>query len=82
MFVRCRPGVERTFFEARRRTKVIPCFSTKSDGLRLLYTKVTKALRGWKGVRMPCEIWFEIDLLRREGFGEPSQRVEKELVAV
>jgi len=31
---------------------------------------------------MPPDIWFEIELLRREAFGELSQMVEKELVAV
>jgi len=31
---------------------------------------------------MPPDIWFEIELLRREAFGEPSQMIEKELVAV
>ena len=26
---------------------------------------------------MPPDIWFEIEILRREASGEPSQRVEK-----
>ena len=74
--------LERTFGEGRRRTKVIPRFPTESAGLRLLYATLITASRSWKGVRMPPDIWFEIELLRREAFGEPSRRIEKELVAV
>ena len=74
--------LERTFGEGKRRTKVIPRFPTESAGLRLLYATLITASRSWKGVRMPPDIWFEIELLRREAFGELSQMVEKELVAV
>jgi hypothetical protein len=56
---------------------VIPRFPTESAGLRLLYATLITALRSWKGVRIPSDIWFEIELLRREAFGEPNQRVEK-----
>jgi hypothetical protein len=31
---------------------------------------------------MTPEIWWELELLRREAFGEQNQRIEKELVAV
>ena len=72
--------MERTFGEGRRRTKVIPRFPTESAGLRLLYATLITASQSWKGVRMPPEIWFEIELLRREAFGESSQQIEKELV--
>jgi len=74
--------MERTFGEGRRRTKVIPRFPTESAGLRLLYATLITASRSWKGIRMPPDIWFEIELLRREAFGEPNQKVEKELVTV
>jgi len=74
--------MERTFVEGRRRTKVIPRFPTESAGLRLLYATLITASRSWKGVRMPPDIWFEIELLKREAFGKPSQRIEKELVTV
>ncbi|MDP2719918.1 MAG: IS256 family transposase [Dehalococcoidia bacterium] len=74
--------IERTFGEGRRRTKVIPRFPTESAGLRLLYATLITASRSWKGVRMPPDIWFEIELLKREAFGEPRQRIEKELVMV
>jgi transposase-like protein len=72
--------MERTFGEGRRRTKVIPRFPTESAGLRLLYATLITASRTWKGVSMPPDIWFEIELLRREAFGEPNQKIEKELV--
>ena len=68
--------------ERRRRTKVIPRFPTESAGLRLLYATLIIASQSWKGVRMPPDIWFEIELLRREAFGESSQMIEKGLVAV
>ena len=74
--------LERAFGEGKRRTKVIPRFPTESAGLRLLCATLITASRSWKGVRMPPDIWLEIELLRREAFGEPSQRVKKELVAV
>jgi transposase-like protein len=74
--------MERTFGEGRRRTKVIPRFPTESAGLRLLYATLITASQGWKGVRMPPDIWFEIELLRQEAFREQSQRIEKELVTV
>jgi len=74
--------LERTFGEGKRRTKVIPRFPTESAGLRLFYATLITASRSWKGVRMPPDIWFEIELLRREAFGEPSQMIERELVAV
>ena len=74
--------LERTFGEGRRRTKVIPRFPSESAGLRLLYATLITASQGWKGVRMSPDIWLELELLRREAFGEPGQRIEKELVAV
>ena len=74
--------LERTFGEGKRRTKVIPRFPTESAGLRLLYATLITASRSWKGIRMPPDIWLEIELLRREAFGEWNPTVEEELVAV
>ena len=74
--------LERTFGEGKRRTIVIPRFPNESASLRLLYATLITASQSWKGIRMPPDIWFEIELLRREAFAEPSQRIEKELVAV
>jgi transposase-like protein len=74
--------LERTFEEGRRRTKVIPRFPTESSGLRLLYATLITASQSWRSVRMTPDIWWELELLRREVFGEQSQRIERELVAV
>ncbi|MCK4354578.1 MAG: transposase [Dehalococcoidia bacterium] len=73
--------LERTFGEGKRRTKVIPRFPTESAGLRLLYATLITASRSWKDIRVPPDIWLEIEPLRREAFGERSQRIERELVA-
>ncbi len=74
--------LERTFGEGRRRTKVIPRFPTESSALRLLYATLITASQSWRGIRMTPDIWWELELLRREAFGESSQVVEKELAAV
>ena len=74
--------LERTFGEGRRRTKVIPRFPTEGAGLRLLYATLITASRSWKGIRRLPDIWFEIELSRREAFGKLSQMNERELVTV
>lgn len=74
--------LERMFGEGRRRTKVIPRFPTESSGLRLLFATLVTASRTWKGVKMTPDIWWELEVLRRQAFGEPSKALEKELVAV
>jgi len=38
------------------------------------------ASQSWREIRMTPDIWLELELLRREAFGEPSQRIEKELM--
>lgn len=72
--------LERMFGEGRRRTKVIPRFPTESSGLRLLYASLITASRTWKGVKMTPDIWWELEVLRRETFGESSPVLEKEAV--
>ena len=72
--------MERTLGEGKRRTKVIPRFPTENAGLRLLYITLITASRSRKGVVMPAESWFEIELLKPEAFGESNQGIEKELV--
>jgi transposase-like protein len=74
--------LERAFGEGRRRTKVIPRFPTESSALRLLYATLITASQTWRGIRMTPDIWWELELLRREAFGEQGRRIEKELVAV
>jgi transposase-like protein len=71
--------LERTLEDGRRRTKVIPRFPTESSALRLLYATLITASQSWRGVRMTPDIWWEVELLRREDFGQQRQRIEKEL---
>ena len=69
--------VERTFGEGRRRTKVIPRFSTESSELRLLYASLITASQNWHDVKMTPEIWWELEILRKEAFGEQSPIIAK-----
>jgi transposase-like protein len=71
--------LERAFEEGRRRIKVIPRFPTESSGLRLLYATLITASRSWHGVKMTPDIWWELEVLRREAFGEQSPIIEKEV---
>jgi putative transposase len=75
--------LERMFGEGRRRTKVIPRFPSEKACLRLLYASLITASGSWRGVRMTPDIWWELEALRREAFGDRIQAgVEKELVTV
>lgn len=48
--------LERLFGEGKRRTKVIPKFTTESSGMMLLFAVLVDASEGWRGVRMPPHI--------------------------
>lgn len=48
--------LERLFGEGKRRTKVIPRFTSESSGLTLLFAVLVDASEGWRGVRMPAYI--------------------------
>ena len=61
---------------------MIPRFPTESSALRLLHATLITASQSWRGVRMTPDIWWELEMLRREAFGEQSQEIEEELVAV
>jgi len=81
--------LERVFGEGRRRTKVIPRFPTESSGLRLLFATLITASRSWRGVKMTPDIWWELQVLRSQAFGEqqhqntaPPRNVDRELVVV
>lgn len=68
--------------QGRRRNKVIPRFPTESSGLRLVYASLITASRSWRGVEMTPDIWWGLEVLRREAFGEQTREIEKEVVAV
>jgi len=75
--------MERLFGEGRRRTKVIPRFPTENSGLRLLFATLITASGSWRGVKMTPDIWWELEVLRREAFGEQQPHgIDRELVAV
>ena len=61
---------------------MIPRFPTESPGLRLFFATLVTASRSWQGVKMTPDIWWELEVLRREAFGEQQQRIERELVTV
>lgn len=48
--------LERLFGEGKRRTKIIPRFTSESSGLMLLFAVLVDASEGWRGVRMPDHI--------------------------
>jgi len=65
--------VERTFGERRRRTKVIPRFPTESSELRLLYASLITASQNWHDVKMTPDIWWELEILRKEALVSKAQ---------
>jgi putative transposase len=44
--------LERLFGESKRRTKIIPRFSSEASGLSLVFAVLVDASEGWRGVRM------------------------------
>jgi transposase-like protein len=44
--------LERLFGEGKRRTKIIPRFSSEASGLSLMFAVLVDASEGWRGVRM------------------------------
>lgn len=53
--------LERLFGEGKRRTKVIPKFTTESSGMMLLFVVLVDASEGWRGVRMPPHILHRLE---------------------
>ena len=66
---------ERSFLEARRRTKVIPRFFTERSCLKLVFAALWSASQHWQGVRMSDLEHQLLRLLRQElGLLDPDQR--------
>jgi transposase-like protein len=55
-FIRTTNLLERLFGEGRRRTKVIPRFTSEMSGLSLVFAVLVDASEGWRGVRMRADI--------------------------
>jgi len=67
--------LERSFLEARRRTKVIPRFFTERSCLKLVFATLWSASQHWQGVRMSDLEHQQLRLLRQElGLLDPDQR--------
>ena len=58
--------MERTFGEARRRTKVIPRFPTEGSCLSLVFGVLVRASQKRRGVRMGPKILRQLDELRAQ----------------
>lgn len=50
--IRSTNQLERLFGEGKRRTKIIPRFSSEASGLSLMFAVLVDASEGWRGVRM------------------------------
>ena len=53
--------LERLFGEGRRRTKVIPRFTSEASGLSLIFAVLTDASEGWRGVKMKPYVLERLD---------------------
>ena len=53
--------LERLFGEGRRRTKVIPRFTSEASGLSLIFAALTDASEGWRGVKMKPYVLDRLD---------------------
>ena len=49
-YVRTTNLVERSFEEERRRTKIIPCFLTEKSALKLVFSVLMRAAKGWRRI--------------------------------
>ncbi len=56
---------------------MIPRFPTESSELRLLYASLITASQNWHDVKMTPDIWWELEILRKEAFGEQSPIIAK-----
>ena len=63
-FIRTTNLLERTWGEARRRTKVIPRFPTETSCLKLVFAALIGSAKRWRGIRVTPEILRKLDTLR------------------
>ena len=67
-FIRTTNLLERTWGEARRRTKVIPRFPTETSCLKLVFAALIGSAKRWRGIRVTPEILRKLDMLRAKIF--------------
>ena len=63
MKIRTTNLIERLFGEGKRRTKVIPKFTTEFSGILLLLAVLINVSEGWRDVRMPPHILHRLELI-------------------
>ena len=56
IYIRTTNLLERLFGEGKRRTKIIPRFTSEQSGMSLIYAVLVDASDGWRGVRMREDI--------------------------
>lgn len=56
IYIRTTNLLERLFGEGKRRTKIIPRFTSEQSGLSLVYAVLVDASEGWHGVRVRADI--------------------------
>ena len=66
--------IERTFGEARRRTKVIGRLPGEQSCLSLVWAVLDRASKGWRGLTMTPKILRQLQDLRRDLLGGPPVR--------
>ena len=72
--------IERTFWETRRRVKVIGRLPGERSCLSLVWAVLDRASRGWRGVDMNPRAVRLLQDLRRELFGPPNQVRREEVI--
>jgi len=78
MRIRTTNLLERLLGEGRRRTKVIPRFTSEASGMALLFAVLVDASEGWRGVRVPPHAVERVRQLAADPDSEwddPDQRV-------
>jgi transposase-like protein len=76
-FIRTTNLLERTWEEARRRTKVIPRFPTETSCMKLVYSVLIDASQRWSGIQVTTKALRRLDEIRTKIFPAKSAVQEK-----
>lgn len=74
-FIRTTNLLERTWGEARRRTKVIPRFPTETSCLKLVFAALIDSAKKWHGIKVSPKNLRDLDKLKAEIFQTPTQKM-------
>jgi transposase-like protein len=64
--------LERTFGESRRRTKVIPYFTTEQAGMNQVFATQITHSKNWRGIKLTPEIQLQLVNLREKLYKVPA----------